>query len=131
MTFRFDHQPIRADRFDTDGLLSEVRGALRDTVAEGNRFIARYPPQRLLKSGYRRTGTLKRSWSFKLSTLGQSLTGEVGSNSRIAPYNKFVQGSPQVRIFRQAGWQNIDDLERKMENDFIKEIDGIFRRGVA
>ena len=90
-------------RIDTRRLQIQVRDLMRDTVANGNRFIARYPAQKLRKTRYRRTNTLKRSWSFRVRQGGRDITGEVGSNSNIAPYNKYVQGRRPVRIFRQAG----------------------------
>ena len=101
-------------------------------TARGQRFIARYPAQRLTKSGYRRTGTLKRSWSSEVNVSSRRITGIVGSNSNIAPYNKFVQGLPQNvdKIFPQAGWKGVDDLAKVMENEVEKQIDAILEEFV-
>ncbi len=112
---------------------AETKRALTNVAAEGQRHIARYPPQRLTKTGYRRTGTLKRSWSFKVSATGNKLFAEVGSNSNIAPYNKFVQGEQGQRVFmfQGVGWKNIDQLQKMMENDFVKEFEQILRRAVT
>ncbi len=102
-------KPVGAE-VNVQGLKREVARALRQVVAEGQRFIATYPPQRLLATGYRRTGTLRRSWSSKVDVTFGGITGTVGSNANIAPYNVFVQGSPQRPIFRTAGWRGVDDL---------------------
>ena len=51
------------------------------------------------------------------------VVGEVGSNSNIAPYNRFVQGPKegakgrrQVAMFRRAGWTGVDELEDLLED---------------
>lgn len=114
-------------RKDQKLLTRDLKAAMTKIVANGQRFIARYPTQRLTKSSYRRTGTLKRSWSSNVNVSSRRIVGVVGSNSNIAPYNKFVQGPPKdvVKIFPQAGWKGVDDLERKLENEFNKSVDAI------
>ncbi len=115
-------------RINTRRLQIQVQDLMRDTVADGNRFIARYPAQRLTKTGYRRTNTLKRSWSFRVRQQGKDITGEVGSNSNIAPYNQWVQGRrKQRRIFRQAGWKNVQDLSELMVRDFNQGLERIIQ----
>ena len=131
MAFTFNHKPInKAIPFPSAEVLKDIAGAVRDASANGTRFIQKYPAQRLLKTGYRRTGTLKRSWSFKVVNGATQITGTVGSNSNMAPYNRPVQGSPQVRLFKGAGWRNIDVLQRKMENEFNKDLETILKRAV-
>lgn len=115
-------------RIDTRRLQLDVLALMRDTVANGNRFIARYPAQKLRKTRYRRTNTLKRSWSFRVQSRGKDISGEVGSNSNIAPYNQWVQGRRrQRRIFRQAGWKNVNDLADKMVDEFNDGLDKIIQ----
>ncbi len=116
---------------DVAGLARDLKSAMVSTTAEGQRFIAKYPAQTLRKSGYRRTGTLKRSWSSKVTSTKTKITGVVGSNDNIAPYNKFVQGSPQSKLFRTTAWRNIDDLRKNMENDFVKRVEEINERFAA
>ncbi len=118
---------------DVDGLRRDLKSAMVSTTADGQRFIAKYPAQTLRKTGYRRTGTLKRSWSFKVSASRTKITGVVGSNDNIAPYNKFVQGKrgQQSRLFAGTTWRNIDDLRKNMENDFRKRVEDINERFVA
>ena len=106
-------------------ILRNLVRLMNQTVADGNRFIAKYPPQRLRKSGYKRTGTLKRSWSFRVRKATTQIVGTVGSNSNIAPYNRFVQGKRQRRLFRGAGWRNVNSLEARMTVRLIRGADKI------
>ncbi len=112
------------------GIVRDLQKLMTNTVAEGNRFIAKYPPQRLTKSGYKRTNTLKRSWSFRVRNEGRRIVGTVGSNSNIAPYNKFVQGKTQRRLFRGAGWRNVNSLEARMTRQLITGANVIMERAV-
>lgn len=120
--------PIK--NIDGIAISRDLQRLMRNTVAEGNRFIAKYPPQRLRKSGYKRTGTLKRSWSFKVRNEVRRIVGTVGSNSNIAPYNRFVQGRRQRRLFRGAGWRNVNTLEARMTRQLITGADAIMERAV-
>ncbi len=120
--------PIK--QIDGIDIARDLQRLMRNTVAEGNRFIAKYPPQRLRKSGYKRTGTLKRSWSFKVRNEGRRIVGTVGSNSNIAPYNRFVQGQRQRRLFRGAGWRNVNTLEARMVKQLITGADDIMERAI-
>ncbi len=112
-------------------LRKQLKAVMVSVTADGQRFIAKYPAQTLRKSNYRRTGTLKRSWSSKVTATKTKITGVVGSNDNIAPYNKFVQGSPQSKLFRTTAWRNIDDLRKNMENDFVKRVEEINERFAA
>ena len=121
-------RPRNAD-FDIDAFLTAMKFDARQVAADGKRFIATYPPQTLVKTGYVRTGTLKRSWSSKTASTRQSITITIGSNANIAPYNRVVQGpsegSPgqrQATIMAAAGWRNADDLIKKVQSDAEKRI---------
>lgn len=102
---------------DVDAVRLQLIKLMVDVTAEGQRFIAKYPAQTLRKTGYRRTGTLKRSWSTKVTTTSTAIKGVIGSNDNIAPYNKFVQGRPQSKLFRTTAWRNIDQLQLKAQNE--------------
>lgn len=118
-------------RVDGAAFAQDVTRLVRRTTIEGRRLMSRYPPQRLRKSGYRRTGTLKRSWSHRVSAGGSRVEGIVGSNSNIAPYNRFVQGQEQLPLFRRAGWKGVDELaeflEDKAENGLQEIVDRFAR----
>lgn len=103
-------------------LLTGVRRAVRDLVSEGQRFMAEYPPE-APGQRYRRTGTLKRSWSSEVRESGDKTEGIVGSNANIAPYNTKVQGGggEQGPYFRGM-WRNVDDLVKKAEGELPKRL---------
>lgn len=126
MAVNFKIRPIIPKRPIIDILIlnRQLQKDMRNTVADGQRFIARYPPQRLTRSGYRRTGTLKRSWSGKTTVSRSRIVGTVGSNANIAPYNKYVQGPPrtQVRRFKRAGWQGQRSLAKLMATQLSKRV---------
>jgi hypothetical protein len=111
--------------FDRSGFMRDIQSAMVSVTADGQRFIAKYPAQTLRKSGYRRTGTLKRSWSSKVTASTDKITGIIGSNKNIAPYNKAVQGSPQSKLFAASTWRNIDDLRKVVDNDLNKRAEAI------
>ena len=114
-------RPRNAD-FDTGEFFKALQFDARQVAADGKRFIATYPPQTLVKSGYVRTNTLKRSWSSKTASTGQTITITIGSNANIAPYNRVVQGRPQGKLFAGADWRNVEDLEKKARGDAEKRI---------
>ena len=120
-------RPRRA-RKDTTVLLADLRADVRATAANGQRWIATYPPQTLTATGYRRTGTLKRSWSHTVVTTPDAIAGIVGSNPNIAPYNRPVQGSPQAKIMQTAGWRGVDGLSDTMQNDLDRRVRASVRK---
>ena len=128
--------PIRPVGAQVDGnaIRRDLVGMVRRTGADGKRFMAKYPAQRLTASGYRRTGTLKRSWSNQTRATLSRIEGVVGSNSNIAPYNRFVQGPEsgsgprQVAIFASAGWQGVDDLAEMLQDRVEREANDIIER---
>lgn len=108
--------------FDVRELIDAVKKDARQIAADGKRFIATYPPQTLVKTGYVRTNTLKRSWSSKTRATAKEITVEIGSNANIAPYNRVVQGEPQGKLFAGANWRNVKDLEKKARGDAEKRV---------
>jgi len=98
-----------------------ISNAVRDECVEGKRFMSQYPPQPA-DSHYRRTGTLKDSWSFGVKSGNSKIEGEIGSNSNIAPYNADVQGDDQEALFKRIGWKNVDDLQSKVSKGFPERV---------
>ncbi len=120
-------RPRNAD-FDTGEFFKALQFDARQVAADGKRFIATYPPQTLVKSGYVRTNTLKRSWSSKTESTGRAITITIGSNANIAPYNRVVQGRPQGKLFAGADWRNVTDLEKKARADMEKRVEATIDR---
>ncbi len=106
-----------------DGILSPEKlfvglsNGVRDMAVESVRFMSTYPPKRGA-SRYRRTGTLRNSWSFSIKSGGKRIEGSVNSNSGIAPYNEEVQGENQDALFSMIGWKNVNDLQKKVDREF-------------
>jgi hypothetical protein len=113
---------------DVDAFVANLTTDVRTVIADGQRWVAVYPPQTLTKTGYVRTGTLKRSWSHRLSRPTGAIVGVVGSNANIAPYNRPVQGDPQVKIFQTAGWRGVDGLRQRMQNDIDRRVRATVRK---
>lgn len=114
----------KKDLVDKARVLAALEAAMRDAVSEGHREVAEYPPQTLTKTGYVRTGTLKRSWSSDVKSGGGKLEGTVGSNANIAPYNVRVQGpfGEQVEMFHGAGWMSATELRDKMTRELSERL---------
>lgn len=100
---------------DSRRLFTALHSGIRDESAEGVRFMSVYPAKTSRR--YRRTGTLRRSWSFDVKSGQRRIEGRVGSNAGIAPYNEDVQGVNQDALFAAIGWRNVNDLERKVNRD--------------
>ncbi len=113
---------------DTTSLVADLANDIRAVAADGQRWIATYPPQTLTATGYVRTNTLKRSWSHTVQTRPDAIVGIVGSNPNIAPYNRVVQGSPQAKIMQTAGWRGVDGLADTMQNDLDRRVRASVRK---
>lgn len=117
--------------WDARNLKSQVEHLAQQIGAEGQRYMAEYPAQRLTQSGYRRTGTLKRSWSYSVTSQASDLVIEISSNGGMAPYGPYVQGpeGTQRVLFRGAGWRNIDDVIEKLHPALLEGIARIIKGG--
>ncbi len=107
--------------------------AMTDATVLLLRRMKEYPPPRP-QQRYVRTNTLKRSWSREVVWRGADVTGRVGSNSDMAPYNREVQDSEtQGEPFR-GRWQTVQSVARdeqqtigRMFNERIREQIGGLR----
>lgn len=126
--------PIRArgSLLNQFQLRSGVRRAVRDAVTEGQRYMAEYPPA-APQQRYKRTGTLKRSWSSEVRESTNLVLGVVGSNSNVAPYNRDVQGpgAEQEQFFRRRGWRSVDDLVSKTERELPLRVQSEIDRAAS
>ncbi len=96
-------------------LESHLAAELNSFVTAVEDRMATYPRQQPTKSGYRRTGTLMRSWSVVRARMrGGALVAQVGSNANIAPYNELVEGERQTREMRRRGWPRVMDVAKEL-----------------
>lgn len=82
-----------------------MRGSMNDATALLLRDLQTYPPQRT-GSTYKRTGTLRRSWSREILGDGLAMRGIVGSNENMAPYNRAVQDADRQAPIHRGLWTN-------------------------
>lgn len=117
--FRFEPIRPRSRKWplDVGKLVNGLVRAMSDSVKSGQAKMQTYPPQLPTLYPYRRTGTLRRSWSSDVTSGSNRIVGVVGSNSAIAPYNRQVQGTDQVPYFDSAGWPSVADLKGQLEKD--------------
>lgn len=80
-----------------------------------------YPPQRQ-GSTYKRTNTLKGSWSRDVQREAGGLVGRVVSNGNAAPYNRFVQDRDQQARWHRGNWTNTAQAVSERSNDAIQDM---------
>lgn len=109
-----------------------LRGGMEDATTYLLARVRQYPQQRA-RSSYRRTHTLSNSWSKRIQGSGGNITGIVGSNGNIAPYNRLVQdASMQARVhrgrWRQHTVQAISESARPaIDRMFAARVDAALR----
>lgn len=102
-----------------------MRGGMEDATTYVLARIRAYPRQRP-GSSYRRTGTLNRSWSRRISGTGSTIRGLVGSNAAIAPYNRYVQSrTHQARIHR-GRWQTVESVAETERDTVVRMFQARF-----
>lgn len=90
-----------------------MRGAMTDATVLLLGEMKTYPPQRA-GSAYKRTNTLKGSWSRRITGRGVEISGVVGSNANIAPYNRRVQDATmQARVHRGRWTNTVQEVSRR------------------
>lgn len=106
VTIQIDSRETRLMLLRAPGRIDRaLRAAMEDSTVLLLREQQTYPPQRT-GSTYKRTNTLRRSWSRRIRQEGSELVGEVGSNSNIAPYNRYVQDQTQQATIHRGRWTN-------------------------
>lgn len=86
-----------------------LRLAMRDAVTLLTRDMKEYP-RAPFGSTYIRTNVLKDSWSNNVQVRGGEVTGIVGSNSNMAPYNRYVQDEPKQAEIHQGRWNTVQSV---------------------
>ena len=93
-----------------------------------HKYKTRPAGRRVLKSGYRRTMTLAKSWSRTAAKReGNSIVAKVGSNAGIAPYNRYVQGKDQSRDMQKRGWKTARFVVLKHWAKTVMNVHRIFK----
>jgi hypothetical protein len=104
-------------------LVSPMQGAV--TLLQDE--MKRYPPQPA-RSTYRRTGTLGRRWTTKVTQTGGELQGRVGNNTEYGPWVQSEQF--QARTHR-GRWQTdervLRDNEGRITEMFQKAVEAMLR----
>lgn len=92
------------------------RAAMNDSTALLLRDLKTYPPPPA-NSRYIRTHTLMNSWSRQFT----DVRGVVGSNGRMAPYNRYVQDDEkQARIHRGRWTNTAQGVAKRREKQVIQ-----------
>lgn len=106
VTIQIDSREVRNLLDRAPGRINRaLRAAMDDSTVLLLRELQTYPPQRT-GSTYRRTNTLRRSWSRRIYRDGSGIVGEVGSSGNTAPYNRYVQDQTQQASIHRGRWTN-------------------------
>jgi len=100
--------------------------ALRVSVSTSGRTRSR------LGNGYKRTGTLRKSWLAKRTRReGNSVIAEVVSSGEIAPYNVYVQMDAMQAWMHQGRWETeamvIERTRGKVEQMAARRLNDALR----
>lgn len=103
--------------------MNHLRAPMQRAVYRLQARMAQYPAQRP-NSTYRRTGTLGRKWTTKITQSASELVGSVGNNTEYAPYVQAYRF--QARVHR-GRWINTDKYvmdteQRNIVRDFEDTI---------
>lgn len=107
--------------------VTALRPPMQRAVHRVQAAMARYPAQRA-GSAYRRTGTLGRRWTTRVSENSNGIEGKVGNNTIYGP---FVQSEMFQAAVHRGRWQtDADVLEREtaaIVADFERAIEAALR----
>lgn len=99
-------------RLDSLRIGDVLRNPMYRAVLRIQADMQKYPPQRA-GARYRRTGTLGRRWTTRVTSSGNSITGTVGNNTSYGP---FVQSQRfQARIHRGLWQTDAQVVERNID----------------
>ena len=128
VALEIDDSEVRRMLAETPKALERaMRGAMNDATALLLRELQTYPTQRT-GSTYKRTGTLRRSWSRELQGDGLALRGIVGSNANMAPYNRVVQDADQQAPIHRGLWTNtVQNVVERNERTIHEMFEARFR----
>ena len=109
------------------GTVEVLRVPMQRNVQRLQAAMAHYPAQRA-GSGYRRTGTLGRRWTTRVTERSDGLEGKVGNNTTYGP---FVQSQMFQATVHRSRWQTdqqvIDEQQAAIVADFERAIQAALR----
>lgn len=115
---------IRVDGEEAKRILARLqsggflRGAMQDVARQAQANIKKYPAQRPGTS-YRRTGTLGRRWTYRVTMSLYSATAVLGNNT---PYGPYVQSeAEQAEVHQGWGWPT-DESELEAAKEYAPVI---------
>lgn len=108
-----DQTPARIDR--------ALRAGMTDATVHLINQMRTYPPQRT-GSAYKRTNTLKGSWSRRIEGSGLEIVGHVESNGNVAPYNRLVQDRTRQAQVHRGRWTNTAQAVAERSGTAINEM---------
>lgn len=131
VSIRIDDARVRAMLALAPGRIQiAMNRAMTDATVLLLRRMKEYPPPRPNQQ-YKRTNTLKRSWSREVVWRGADVTGRVGSNSDMAPYNREVQDAEvQGPLFR-GRWQTVQSVARDEQRTIVRMFDERIREQIG
>lgn len=128
-------------------LYEEMYRFCRDFTKEE---VKPYPTYLATITDYRRTGTLKKSWHFLVTSRPGLIVGQVGSDPatfaqayyhprlksgrlgkarRIKkPYTRYVMGKEQSRLMKGRGWKKVGDILKKEWPGQVRRFQGVINR---
>ena len=110
-------------KLDRAAAIETLRPPMQRAVLGLQAGMAKYPPA-VPGSAYRRTGTLGRTWTSRVTPTGDGLEGRVGNVTVYAPA---VQSALEQAAVHRGRWQTDEsEIERQqsmIEADFQDAID--------
>jgi len=108
------------------------RGAYLSGVADAGANLLRnemrrYPPPPP-NSTYRRTGTLGKSWTQRVSTGGGGFLAVIGSMLNYAPY---VQDAARQAEIHRGRWQTVQSVAQDKREEVVRFVVQAIRRWIA
>jgi hypothetical protein len=119
ISISIDDRAVRAMLTRAPNQVSQaMRGASNDAGTYILAIQRRYPPQRP-GSSYRRTNTLNKSWSMRISGTSLGVRVTIGSNGAVAPSNRYVQDRDRQARIHRGRWRNTVQHTAETERDRV------------
>lgn len=149
---RMEFKPILPKKpiLNAEAVYRALRQEMYRFITEMRKKIAKYPPDRPTKTGYRRTMALGRSWSPSIKSTPALIVGRVSSDPTVMistphtrrlksgrmskpyypkrGYAPFVVGKRQSRLMGRRGWKKTGDILKKEWPGQVRRFQGVINR---